>query len=101
MVTDDNEQLCEVGDVLYKVYKDRVKKIIIMKVKQLPHFVYIDDYGTSYFNRAIRKSCYKTFEEASLAADKNVNIAKKRELLKEYEREINKTFNLENHYIIK
>lgn len=98
---DEFVKLCDVGDTLYKVYKDKMTKITITEVKQLPHFVYKDDKGTSYFNRTINRSCFKTIKEAEQALWRNQNIMEKRELLKEYERELNKKYGLEDHIIVR
>lgn len=94
-------QLHEVGDVLYKASRDTITEITIIEVKKLPHLVYRDNRGTSYFNRSIVKSCFKTREEAEQEIYRQRKIREKRELLKKYERELNEKFGLENHLIIK
>lgn len=99
---DDTIQLCEVGDTFYKVVKDyNIKEIKITEVLNYGHYVYRDDYGTSYFNRSILKNCFKTREEAEKEVHKRTCIINKRELLKEYEKQLNEEFGLQNHHIIK
>lgn len=97
----DYEKLYDVGDVLYKVTKNGIKEITIVDIRQYPHYVYEDNYGTSYFNHNIGKSCFKTREEAEKEIIRRDNIAKKREMLKEYERKINEELGIINHLIIK
>lgn len=108
----DNIQLCEVGDKFYrvcKIYKKQewyLEEITIVEVKQsnagrFSHWYYHDNKGRSYFNRNIRSSCYKTQEEGEKEILKRRNISLKRRLLKNYEKKLNETFNIEGHYIIK
>lgn len=112
MKENDNVKLCEVGDKFYrvcKVYKKRewyLEEITIVEVKQsnagrFSHWYYHDNKGRSYFNRNIRSSCYKTQEDAEKEILKRRNISLKRRLLKNYEKKLNETFNIEGHYIIK
>ena len=52
-------------------------------------------------DKNIFKSCFKTKEEAEKEIQRRQNIVKKRQLLKEYERNLNKELGLEDHYIVK
>lgn len=99
--TEPNEQLCNVGDILYKVGKDDIIQIKITEVLELPHHVYRDDRGYSYFNRTLLKSCFKTREEAEQEYKRRKIIIRKKQMLKDYERELNQKFNLGEHYIVK
>lgn len=99
---DDTIQLCEVGDVFYKLGKDlKIKKIIIAEVIKYAHYVYRDTEGTSYFNRSIKKLCFKTEEEAKEEVYRRQRIIEKRQRLKEYEEVLNEELNLEGHFIVK
>lgn len=97
------EDLCSIGDTFYKIKQNtnEIYKIRIVQIDHYPHSVYRDDRGYSYFNRTLQKTCFKTEEDAYKEILKRQNIKEKRELLKEYERELNMRFNLEDHYIIK
>ncbi len=108
---DSKLQLCEVGDKLYritKIYKSNefyIEPILITLANftggTFGHWYYRDNKGRSYFNSNLHKRCFKTEEEAKQEIQNIKNIAKKRELLKKYEKEVNKKLNIENHYIIK
>jgi hypothetical protein len=99
----DCEQLCEVGDTLYRVgaRTNSIQRIKIVRIEHYPHCVYRDDAGHSYFNRSLSKSCFKTEEDAEAELHRREAIVSKRKLLKEYEVELNKILGLEDHYIIK
>ena len=58
-------------------------------MKIIGHFVYIDDSNRSYFNRNIEKM-FKTEEEAENKINELKLVAEKKELLKKYEKELNK-----------
>ena len=104
---EDCIKLHDVGDILYRVSKGRkdseykIEEITIIKVEAYPHYVYRDNTGHSYFNHSIIKSCFKTKEEAEQEVQRRKNITKKHQMLREYERELNKKLNLEGHYTIK
>lgn len=99
---EENEmELCNEGDVMYKVCKTGVDKIIITKIEHHPHCVYRDNRGNHYFNRNINTSCFKTLEEAEKEFTKRELITKKRKMLKEYEEKLNNELGIENHFIIK
>lgn len=72
-----------------------------MDIKHYPHCVYKDDYGHSYFNDTISKSCFKTEEEATQEIERREKILEKKKLLKKYEVELNERFNIKNHFIVK
>lgn len=110
---DDIIQLCNVGDKLYRIsskygHRDElyIELITITLAKftgdpVFGHWYYHDNKHRSYFNRNIRKSCYKTKEEAEKELLKREAIMRKREALKEYERKLNKELNINDHYIVK
>ena len=97
----DYVKLCDVGDVFYRLGKNKIHKVIITEIKRLPHYVYRDSTGKSYFNHSIVKYCFKTIEEAEEAQKRQERIAEKKALLKEYERKLNEKLNIGDHYIIK
>lgn len=97
----DYVKLFDVGETLYRIGKAGITKITIVRIEQYPHYVYYDDHNRSYFNHSMVKSCFRTYEEAVQATIRRDNIAEKRKMLKEYEKELNKKFNIEDHYIVK
>ena len=112
MKNDEKTQLCKKGDKLYRVTKinksdDLYVEPIVITLAEFTgstssgHWYYRDNKSRFYFNRNIGKSCFKTQEEAEREIQKRKDIIKKRELLKEYERKLNKELNIEDHYIIK
>lgn len=102
MKEDNCEQLCNVGDKLYRLRKNGITEVIVEKIDHYPHCVYrVSGDGESFFNRAFGRTLFKTFEEANLMIQKRNNIGRKRELLKEYERKLNEELNIKDHYIIK
>ena len=101
VTSQDYVKLYDVGDVLYRVRQKGIDKIIITEVKAYPHYVYRDNLKHSYFNSSITKTCFKTYEEAVEEQKRREHIKEKRKLLKEYEKELNKKFNITNHYIVK
>lgn len=109
---DDSIQLCAVGDTLYRVSKSvkenklYVEPITITKAEFVKagisgHWYYHDNKRRSYFNRNIISSCYNTEKDAQLEIVRRVHIIHKRELLKQYERKLNRDLNIGDHYIIK
>lgn len=108
----DKIQLCKVGDTLYRVSKvakeDKlyVEPITITVAEYVTgrtfgHWYYRDNKKRSYFNRNIESTCFKTKEDAEKEILKRRNISLKRRLLKNYEKKLNETFNIEGHYIVK
>ena len=99
---EDVRQLYHIGDKLFRVGRDGIDEISIIKINHYPsHCVYKDDHGHSYFNHSINKSCFKTLEEAQKEQQKRENITKKRKMLKEYEIKLNNELGIENHFIVK
>lgn len=99
--TNDYIQLFEEGEKLYRVGKIGIEEIIITSVRKYPHFVYRDDKGHSYFNHSIIRTCFRTLEEAEKEVLRRQNIRKKRDLLRQYELELNEKFNLGDHFTVK
>lgn len=97
----DLTQLFNEGDTLYRVGRDGIDKVTIIRVDHYPHCVYKDDHGHSYFNHNISKSCFKTEEEAKKEVQRRENIVKKRKMLKEYEIKLNAELGITNHFIVK
>ena len=101
MTEEDNKDLYKVGDQLYRVGRDGIELITIMKVLHYPHCVYKDDRGHSFYNRTIRKSCFDTEEEAEKEVRRRKHIIEKRQELKLYEAQLNEKYGLKNHFIVK
>lgn len=98
----DTVKLYDIGDKLYRVGKYGIDLITIIDIQQYPHYVYRDDKGHSYFNHNIVKSCFRTMKEAEEEIRNRTLIAKKKQMLKEYERKLNKELNIsKEHYIVK
>lgn len=97
----DNVQLFYKDESLFRVGKKGIEQIKIIQVESLPHYVYKDDAGHSYFNHSIVKSCFRTLDEALAEQRKRTLIKNKMEKLKEYERKLNEEMGISNHYIIK
>lgn len=102
---DGTIKMCEVGDILYKITKGEIVEITVTDMRQNMFDTYIYDYNGSksnyFFNKNIGSNYFKTREEAEQKLQEKDNIAKKRKLLREYERKLNEELNLGNHYIIK
>ena len=98
---DDNIQLFQENETLYRVGQKGIDKITIISVQALPHYVYKDDMGHSYFNHNITKSCFRTYDEAVEEQRKRTAIKEKRAELKLYEAQLNVKYNLKNHFIVK
>lgn len=99
----DNDcvQLFYENEILFRVGKYGIEQIKIVKVEALPHYVYKDNKGRSYFNHSIIKSCFRTFDEALEEQRRRSAITEKRKMLKEYEKRLNDRFHIVNHYIVK
>lgn len=98
----DHIKMCDIGDKFYRIAKDGIVTVIIKEIEDYKtHYVYRDESGHSYFNHTMAKSCFKTKEEAEAEIQRRKNIAEKRKILKEYEKELNKKLNIVDHYIIK
>ena len=98
---EDAIQLCEVGDIVYRIHNGKLSYSMIIDIKKYPHCVYKTDTGGSYFNTAFGKTLFKTREEARKELVKRKHIKEKREKLKEYERKLNEELNIGDHYIVK
>ena len=96
----EEEQLFNIGDELYAVTKDGMKKIVITDVEQayLGHYIYRAGKRT-YFNKNFEKTLFKTEEECKHAIWRIETIKEKRQMLKEYEEVLNEKLNLSDHHI--
>lgn len=104
--TDNEQELCRVGDKLYKILKDNVVlELDVIDIKHYPHSVYFTKdskgYATSCFNRAFGRNIFKTKEDAEAMLRKKQLIIKKRELLRDYETKLNEGLGLGDHSLIK
>lgn len=96
------EDLCSIGDIVYRITKNGVEAIKIVRIEHYPHAVYYgENKHQSYFNRAFGKSIFKTKEEAEAEITRREKIAEKKLLLQSYERTLNEELNLGNHFIVK
>lgn len=107
------EKLFKEGDQLFRVTQIPksdgyyVELVTIIKTtyyydnKTSGHWVYRDNRSHSYFNRNISSSCFRTKEEAEKEIQRRNNIREKRNMLKQYERELNEKLGLTNHFVIK
>lgn len=99
--SEDCIKLLDIGEKVYRVGKNGIEIITIIKTDQYPHYVYKDNEGRSYFNRALGTTLFKTEEEAEEEIRRRKCIREKRQLLREYERELNIKMNIVNHTIVK
>lgn len=94
--------MCNVGDTVYRLSKNGIMETTVIAIDHYPHAVYkLAGWADSYFDRAFGRTIFLTMEDANKAVQTKENIAKKREMLKEYETELNEKLGLENHRIIK
>lgn len=94
--------MCKVGDTVYRLSKNGIMETKVVRIDHYPHAVYkLEGWMDSYFDRAFGRTLFLTMEDANNAIRARENIAKKREMLKQYETELNEKFGLENHRIIK
>lgn len=101
-MVNDTEELCKVGDKVYRLSKHGISETTVIGIEHYPHTVYkLDGHNDSYFNRAFGRTLFKTYEDANDAIRIKTNIAKKREMLKDYETTLNEKLGLGNHRIIK
>ena len=61
----------------------------------------VDEFKLVNVRNRGENNLFKTKEEAEKEIQRRQNIVKKRQLLKEYERNLNKELGLEDHYIVK
>lgn len=101
------EQILNVGDILYKINRNKIDgpiEVTVISAERMSagHIVYrYDNSRDSFFSRAIGHSLFRTKEEAINELEKIKKCKNKRAILKEYENELNKKLGLENHTIIK
>lgn len=94
--------MCKVGDTVYRLSKNGITEAKVVRIDHYPHAVYkLEGWMDSYFDRAFGRTLFFTMEDANNAIRTRENIAKKREMLKRYETELNEKFGLENHKIVK
>lgn len=101
-MNENEKELCEVGDVVYRLAKTGIEPITIVRIEHYPHTVY---YGgikhQSYFNRSFGRVIFKTKEEAEEELWRRERIKEKKQRLKEYEELLNEKLRLEGHFIVK
>lgn len=99
----EGTKVCEVGDVFYRVIKGEITQVTITRAEkmQLGHYVYRDSSGRTIFNRNFGEYIFKTKEEAEKYLKRKEAIAKKKEMLKEYEDKLNQELGIGKHYFIK
>ena len=99
----EEEKVCEVGDVFYRVIKGEITRVTITRAEkmQLGHYVYKDSGGRTIFNRNFGEYIFKTKEDAEKHLKRKEMIAKKKEMLKEYEDKLNQQLGITRHYFIK
>lgn len=94
--------MCKVGDTVYRLSKNGITKAKVVRIDHYPHAVYrFEGWTDICFDRAFGRTLFFTMEDANNAIRTRENIAKKREMLKRYETELNEKFGLENHKIVK
>lgn len=102
---DSTIKMCEIGDTLYRICKDRIIETTVTNIRQnmFDTCIYDCDGRRSnyFFNKNIGSTYFKTKEEAEKKLQEKSKIIEKRRLLKEYERELNKKLDLKDHYIFK
>lgn len=101
-MNENEKDLCQVGDTVYRLTKTGVEPIIITEINHYPHSVYrgANKYQ-SYFNRSFGKTIFKTETEAKNALYTRDRVAEKRQRLKEYEAVLNEELDLDGHFIVK
>ncbi len=99
----DKIKQCEEGDVYYKIKKNEVVQIQIVKIvyHDLGHYSYRDTYDERYFGHSFGVSLFKTKEEAEEELYRRERVKEKRQRLKEYEELLNEKLRLEGHFIVK
>lgn len=94
--------ICNVGDTVYRLSKNGISETKVIEIEHYPHAVYkLAGWNDSYFERAFGKTLFLSMEDANKAILRKNNIQEKRQLLKEYERELNMKLDLGDHFIIK
>lgn len=94
--------ICNVGDTVYRLSKNGISETKVIRIDHYPHAVYrLAGLNDSYFEKAFGKTLFLSMEDANKAILRKNNIQEKRQLLKEYERELNMKLDLSDHFIIK
>lgn len=94
--------MCKVGDKVWRLSKNGIMETTCIEVAHYPHAVYkFANCYDSCFDRAFGRTVFLSLEDANKAIQVKEKIAKKREMLKQYEAELNEKLGLENHKIIK
>lgn len=99
----DHIKQCQTGDKFYRIIKDRIVPVQIIRVThhKLGHYTYEDDLKGIHTGSAFGGSLFRTKEECEEELHRRQNVKEKRRLMKEYERELNEKLGLEDHFIIK
>ena len=99
----DHIKQCQTGDKFYRIIKDKIVPVQIMRVThhELGHYTYEDDLKGIHTGSAFGGSLFKTQEECEEELRRRQNVREKRRLMKEYESELNEKLNIKDHYIIK
>lgn len=99
----DKIKQCEEGDIYYKIKKDKVIQVEIVKITyhDLGHYSYKDTLGERYFGHSFGTSLFKTEKEADNELYRRERVREKRQRLKEYEELLNEKLDLEGHFIVK
>lgn len=94
---------CEEGDIYYRIIKDKMMQIKIIKIThhKLGHYSYKDNLNGTHFGNNFGRSLFKTAKECEDELYRRQCVKEKRQMLKEYETELNKKFDLKDHRIIK
>ena len=99
----DHIKQCQTGDKFYRIIKDKIVPVQIMRVThhELGHYTYEDDLKGIHTGSAFGGSLFKTQEECEEELRRRQNVREKRRLMKEHESELNEKLNIKDHYIIK
>lgn len=99
----DNTKQCKKGDIFYRIKKDEVIQVRILRIThhELGHYGYEDNTGNTYFGHSFGVALFKTKEQAEDELYKRKRIKEKRKRLKDYELALNFEFGLKDHFIVK
>lgn len=94
---------CQVGDKFYRIIKNEIVPIQIIRVThyELGHYIYDDNLNYTHKGRSFGSSLFRTQEECEEELRRRQITKEKRKLMKEYETELNEKFGLKDHFIIK
>ena len=105
MRTEEQLPVCDVGDKFYLLNRNtnEITEIECLEIEKqfLGHFTYKFDNGKTYLTKKFGKNIFESKTQAEYYVKESQLKKKKRELLKQYELELNKALKLENHFIIK